>query len=131
MSFESPETTANRHAQDTRSLVRVDAGLDDWGHVRDRSSAGASSGDIQCSAQSVRKWKTGGGRTWPSSAAGRCNRNRSSGLLTRRCGPLSEATTARIQSLPLEQLEALAEALLDCQSGEDLAAWLPTTKVVI
>ena len=34
-------------------------------------------------------------------------------LLTRRCDPLSEATTAPIQCLPLEQLEALAEALLD------------------
>ena len=29
-------------------------------------------------------------------------------LLNRRCGPLSEATTAQIQALPLEQLEALA-----------------------
>jgi len=45
-------------------------------------------------------------------------------LLTRRCGPLSESTTARIQSLPLEQLETLAEALLDFQSADDLAAWL-------
>ena len=45
-------------------------------------------------------------------------------LLTRRCGPLSEATTARIQSLPLEQLEALAEALLDFQGPNDLTAWL-------
>jgi len=45
-------------------------------------------------------------------------------LLTRRCGPLSEATTARIQSLPLEQLEALAEALLDFQGADDLEAWL-------
>ena len=45
-------------------------------------------------------------------------------LLTRRCGPLSEATTARIQSLPLEQLEALAEALLDFQGLDDLTAWL-------
>ena len=45
-------------------------------------------------------------------------------LLTRRCGPLSEATTARIQSLPLEQLESLAEALLDFQGADDLAAWL-------
>jgi len=44
--------------------------------------------------------------------------------LTRRCGPLSEATTARIQSLPLEQLEALAEALLDFEGVDDLAAWL-------
>ena len=30
-------------------------------------------------------------------------------LLNRRCGPLSEATTAEIQALPLEQLELLAE----------------------
>ena len=45
-------------------------------------------------------------------------------LLSRRCGPLSEATTARIQSLPLEQLESLAEALLDFQGADDLAAWL-------
>ena len=45
-------------------------------------------------------------------------------LLNRRCGPLSEATTARIQTLPLEQLEALAEALLDFSGPADLAAWL-------
>jgi predicted transposase YdaD len=46
-------------------------------------------------------------------------------LLTRRCGPLSEATTARIQELPLERLEALADALLDFSSGAaDLTAWL-------
>ncbi|MBM5786155.1 MAG: DUF4351 domain-containing protein [Cyanobacteria bacterium K_DeepCast_35m_m1_288] len=45
-------------------------------------------------------------------------------LLARRCGPLSEATTARIQALPLEQLEALAEALLDFEGAEDLATWL-------
>ena len=45
-------------------------------------------------------------------------------LLTRRCGPLSEATTARIQSLPLEQLESLAEALLDFQGADDLTTWL-------
>lgn len=44
-------------------------------------------------------------------------------LLRRRCGPLSEATSARIQQLPLERLEALAEALLDFQGPEDLAAW--------
>ena len=44
--------------------------------------------------------------------------------LNRRCGPLSEATTARIQALPLEQLEALAEALLDFSGPEDLSAWL-------
>ena len=45
-------------------------------------------------------------------------------LLTRRCGPLAEATTAQIQALPLEQLEALADALLDFQGPADLSAWL-------
>ena len=45
-------------------------------------------------------------------------------LLARRCGPLSEATTARIEALPLAQLEALAEALLDFRGPGDLAAWL-------
>ena len=44
--------------------------------------------------------------------------------LNRRCGPLSNATTARIQALQLEQLEALAEALLDFSGPADLAAWL-------
>jgi len=52
--------------------------------------------------------------------------------LNRRCGPLSEATTARIQALPLEQQEALAVgavfsegvALLDFNGPEDLATWL-------
>ena len=45
-------------------------------------------------------------------------------LLGRRCGPLSEATTARIQALPLEQLEALSEALLDFSGPVDLTTWL-------
>ena len=45
-------------------------------------------------------------------------------LLNRRCGPLSEATTARIQALPVEKLEALADALLDFQGPADLASWL-------
>jgi len=44
--------------------------------------------------------------------------------LNRRCGPLSDATTARIQALPLQQLETLAEALLDFSGPADLAAWL-------
>jgi hypothetical protein len=44
--------------------------------------------------------------------------------LNRRCGPLSVATTARIQALPLEQLEALTEALLDFSGPADLSAWL-------
>ena len=45
-------------------------------------------------------------------------------LLNRRCGPLNEATTARIQALPLQQLESLAEALLDFTGPADLATWL-------
>ena len=45
-------------------------------------------------------------------------------LITRRCGPLSEATTARIQALPLERLESLADALLDFRGAADLTAWL-------
>ncbi len=45
-------------------------------------------------------------------------------LLARRCGRLSPDTTARIQALPLEQLEALAEALLDFTGPADLGAWL-------
>ncbi len=45
-------------------------------------------------------------------------------LLNRRCGPLSEATSARIQALPLHHLEALTEALLDFSGPADLAAWL-------
>jgi predicted transposase YdaD len=55
-------------------------------------------------------------------------------LLKRRCGPLSEPTTAQIQALPVEKLEALAVgeafsagvALLDFQGPADLAAWLAT-----
>jgi len=39
-----------------------------------------------------------------------------------------EATTARIQALPLEQLELLAEALLDFSGPTDLAAWLEEHK---
>ena len=45
-------------------------------------------------------------------------------LLNRRCGPLGDTTTARIQALPLEQLEALAEALLGFSGPDDLAKWL-------
>lgn len=44
--------------------------------------------------------------------------------LTRRCGPLDDVTIARIQALPLERLEALANALLDFSGAADLAAWL-------
>jgi len=45
-------------------------------------------------------------------------------LLNRRCGPLSEATTARIQALPLQQLESLTDALLDFAGANDLSSWL-------
>lgn len=48
--------------------------------------------------------------------------------LNRLCGPLSEATTAEIQALPLEQLESLAEALLDFSGPTDLTAWLEEHK---
>jgi len=44
--------------------------------------------------------------------------------LNRRCGPLSDTTTAQIQALALEQLENLADALLDFQGSADLTAWL-------
>jgi len=45
-------------------------------------------------------------------------------LLNRRCGPLSAEQESRIRSLPLERLEALAEALLDFEGMADLNAWL-------
>ena len=45
-------------------------------------------------------------------------------LLNRRCGPLSAEQEARIRALPLEQLEELAEALLDFTGPVDLVAWL-------
>jgi predicted transposase YdaD len=44
--------------------------------------------------------------------------------LNRRCSPLTDATTAQIQALPVDQLEALADALLDFQGPDDLVAWL-------
>jgi predicted transposase YdaD len=49
-------------------------------------------------------------------------------LLNRLCGPLSESTTADIHALPLEQLEALADALLDFSGPADLTAWLEQHK---
>ncbi len=44
--------------------------------------------------------------------------------LRRRCGTLSSAQQSRIQCLPLGDLEALADALLDFQGPDDLNAWL-------
>jgi predicted transposase YdaD len=45
-------------------------------------------------------------------------------LLQRRCGPLTPGQQTQIQSLPLADLEALADALLDFQGSADLTAWL-------
>jgi len=45
-------------------------------------------------------------------------------LLSRRCGPLSAEQESLIRSLPLERLEALAEALLDFEGMADLNSWL-------
>ena len=44
--------------------------------------------------------------------------------LNRRCGPLSEPTTAQIQALQIDKLEALADALLDFTGPADLVTWL-------
>jgi predicted transposase YdaD len=44
--------------------------------------------------------------------------------LRRRCGPLTPDQQTRVQALPLADLEALADALLDFQEAEDLTAWL-------
>ena len=45
-------------------------------------------------------------------------------LLGRLCGPLSAELESLIRSLPLDRLEALAEALLDFEGMADLNAWL-------
>jgi len=45
-------------------------------------------------------------------------------LLNRRIGGISAELSANIQSLSLENLENLGEALLDFQSVEDLEQWL-------
>jgi predicted transposase YdaD len=45
-------------------------------------------------------------------------------LLKRRVGELAPEVQERIQSLSLEQLEALGEALLDFTGLEDLLSWL-------
>jgi len=44
--------------------------------------------------------------------------------LARRCGPLSANQVFLLRALPLVQLEALAEALLDFEGMADLNAWL-------
>ena len=45
-------------------------------------------------------------------------------LLNRRVGTVSPELQLQIQSLPLEQLESLAEALLDFSNMADLVNWL-------
>ncbi|MBW4554569.1 MAG: DUF4351 domain-containing protein [Trichormus sp. ATA11-4-KO1] len=49
-------------------------------------------------------------------------------LLQRRVGKLSPELQERIQSLSLNQLESLGEALLDFTSVEDLLNWLQTNQ---
>lgn len=49
-------------------------------------------------------------------------------LLQRRVGELSPELQERIQSLSLNQLETLGEALLDFTAMEDLLNWLQTNK---
>jgi len=45
-------------------------------------------------------------------------------LLQRRIGPVPPALQTRIAALPIEQLEALGEALLDFADLADLDSWL-------
>ncbi len=45
-------------------------------------------------------------------------------LLTRRVGKLPQPTLSRVETLSLEQLENLGEALLDFQTLADLETWL-------
>ncbi len=45
-------------------------------------------------------------------------------LLTRRVGELPQQVCQQVESLSLEQLESLGEALLDFTSMADLNAWL-------
>lgn len=45
-------------------------------------------------------------------------------LLTRRVGELPQQVCERVETLSLEQLENLGEALLDFTSMADLQAWL-------
>ena len=45
-------------------------------------------------------------------------------LLNRKLGEIPEATSERLRVLPIEQLEALGEALLGFNSLMDLTQWL-------
>ncbi len=52
-------------------------------------------------------------------------------LLTRRVGELPQEVRSRVESLSLEQLENLGEALLDFQGMSDLDAWLEAIPTVV
>lgn len=45
-------------------------------------------------------------------------------LLNRRVGPVPAALVARVKALPIEQIEALGEALLDFEAQDDLVQWM-------
>ncbi len=45
-------------------------------------------------------------------------------LLSRRLGEVSQRQKQTIRNLPLQQVEALGEALLDFQASTDLRIWL-------
>jgi predicted transposase YdaD len=47
-------------------------------------------------------------------------------LLTRRVGSLTPENRSQVESLSLDQLESLGEALLDFSSSTDLEGWLRT-----
>jgi len=49
--------------------------------------------------------------------------------LTRRIGQLPETILAQVNELPIEQMEALGEALLDFVNLYDLQAWLASEVV--
>jgi hypothetical protein len=49
-------------------------------------------------------------------------------LLNRLYGPLTPATTEQIQALPLKQLQALTDALLDFNGPQDLVDWLEANR---
>ena len=95
---------------------------------------GANHGDCRYSPRKIRH--TRAVQDWLAEGRQEGRRDEASSValrqLNRRCGPLTGATTAQIQALPLEQLEALAVgaafsagvALLDFQGPDDLSPWL-------
>ena len=47
-------------------------------------------------------------------------------LLTRKVGPINDRSLTEINTLSIEQLESLGEALLDFGSIDELTSWLET-----